>query len=389
MSVKLNIPIKLYFFLVLMLVLILTTGILGIHELNTLNQITESIYINHGKISEEQFEISENIYRQAKTNSYIFLFLSLSFSILLCGFVIKNIRHLIKRLKLTNKLIMQREIRFQELMKHTGDSIFMTDTSYQITAMNDSACELLNYSKEELLKMRISELIPADQQKTFMSDVKIINTEDGSIHERIFVKKDGSLVETETNMRKIENIGYIYVIRDITERKETEIKILENEERYKSIISVSNTGGWEYHDDTDYLWCSPEYFLMLGRNQLDYDFSGAKNLKETWIDLLHPDDRERSINHFATYLKNGSIGMYESYFRMLHVNGSWVWIWSRGQTLRDAQGKLTHLTVGTHIDITENRKAEAIIKEQADIFTAIIENANESIGLISPDQKLL
>lgn len=389
MNIKPNIPIKLYSLLVLMLLVILVTGIYGIRELNTLNQITEKIYANHMKISEKEFRTSEHIYHQAKRNSYIFLFLSLSFSILLGGFVIKNVRHLIKSLKLSNKQIMQREIRFQELMKYTGDSIFMTDTTYQITAMNDSACKLLGYSREELLKMKISELMPVDQQKTFASRVKIINADGGSIHERTFVKKDGSFVETEANVRKIEGIGYISVIRDITERKETEIKILENEERYKSIISVSNTGGWEYHEDTGYLWCSPEYFLMLGRKQSDYDFSGAKNLKETWIDLLHPEDRERSINHFAEYLKNGSIGMYESYFRMLHVDGSWVWIWSRGQTLRDVHGKLTPLTVGTHIDITERKKAEALIKEQADVFTAIIENANESIGLVSPDQMLL
>lgn len=384
-----NISIKLYSLLVLMLLVILLTGIYGIRELHTLNEITEKIYADHNRISDEEFRLSEGIYHQAKRNSYILLFLSLSLSVFLGGYIIKNVRQLIKSLKLTNKQIMQREIRFQELMKHTGDSIFMTDTNYQITAVNESACELLGYRREELLKMKISDLMPGEQQKTFSSRVKIINTEGGSIHERTFKKKDGSLVETEANVRKIEDIGYISVIRDITERKETENKILESEERYKSIISVSNTGGWEYHEDTGYLWCSPEYFLMLGRKQSDYDFSGAKNLKETWIDLLHPDDRERAINHFADYLKNGSVGMYESYFRMLHVNGSWVWIWSRGQTLRDAQGKLTPLTVGTHIDITETKKAEALIKEQADIFTAIIENANESIGLVSPDQKLL
>lgn len=389
MNTKPNIPIKLYTLLVLMLLVILITGIYGVRELNKLNQITENIYSNHDKISEEQFRMSEDAYHQAKRNSYIFLLLSLSFSIVLGGYVVKNVKQLIKNLKLTNKQIMQREIRFQELMNYAGDAIFMTDTTYHITAMNESACKFLGYSREELLKMKISELMPDNQQKTFLSRIKIINSEGSSMHERTFKKKDGSLVVTEANVRKVEGIGYISVIRDLTERKESENKILESEERYTSIISVSNTGGWEYHEDTGYLWCSPEYFLMLGRKQSDYDFSGAKNLKETWIDLLHPEDTERAINHFADYLKNGSIGMYESYFRMLHSNGSWVWIWSRGQTLRDAQGKLTPLTVGTHIDITERKKAEAFIKEQAEVFTAIIENANESIGLVSPDQRLL
>lgn len=385
MSAKRNIPIKLYFLLILMLVVILVTRIYGISELNKLNQITENLFAEHTKISEEQFRKSEQIYREAKRNSYIFLSLSLAFFILFAVYIIKKVKKLIKNLRLTNNQIKQSEVKFQELMKYAGDAIFMTNSNYQITAVNESACKLLNYSEEELLYKKVSDLMTEEDQNKFASRVKIVDMQGGSLHERIFVKKDGNLVETEVNVRPIKGIGYISMIRDITERKETEIKFRESEERYKSIISVSKTGGWEYHGDTDYLWCSPEYFLMLGRNQSDYDFSGAKNLKETWVDLLHPEDRKRSINHFAEYLKNGSIGTYESYFRMLHADGSWVWIWSRGQTLRDAHGKLSELTVGTHIDITENKKAEAIIKEQAETFSAIIENANEAIGLLSPD----
>jgi PAS domain S-box-containing protein len=238
-----NVPIKLYSLLVLMLLVILVTGVCGIRELNTLNEINETIYTNHSSISENQFRTSEDIYRQAKRNSYLFLSISFAFSILLGGYVIKNVRHLIKSLKLINKQILQREIRLQEMMNYAGDSIFTTNAAYQITAMNDRACKLLGYSREELQGMKIVELMTTDHQKTFASRIKIIDTEGGSLHERIFKKKDGSLVETEVNVRPIEGIGYISIIRDITERKLTEIKILESEERYTSIISVSNTEG--------------------------------------------------------------------------------------------------------------------------------------------------
>ncbi|MES2812256.1 MAG: PAS domain S-box protein [Bacteroidota bacterium] len=389
MATRLDIPLKMYFLLVLMLALILITGVYAIRELDILNHINEKTYAKHTQISEEQFRISEEIYQQAKRNTYLFLSLSVCFFILSGVYIIKKVRHLIHKLKLTHDKAIQSEVKFRELMKYAGDAIFMTNESYQITEINHSACRLLRYSREELKNMKISELMTADDQETFTSKIKKIQRDGGSLHERTLVRKDGSFVDTEVNVRHVEGMGYISVIRDITERKETEIKIRENEERYKSIINVSNTGAWEYHNDTNYLWCSPEYFLMLGRKQSDYDFSGAKNLQETWIELLHPEDRDRSINHFAEYLKNGSVGMYESYFRMQHANGSWVWIWSRGQTLRDAQNNPMQLTVGTHIDITERKNAEVLIKKQADIFTAIIENANEAIWLLSPDLTVL
>jgi PAS domain S-box-containing protein len=166
------------------------------------------------------------------------------------------------------------------------------------------------------------------------------------------------------------------LIQDITVRKHAEEEIKRNIERYKALISVSNTGAWEYHLSTDFLWCSPEYFSMLGRDVLDFDFSGKGNLKETWIDLLHPEDREMASHHFAEYLKTGSVGMYENYFRMKHNDGHWVWILSRGSTLRDENGNITNLTVGTHIDISERKLAEEKIAEQSRRLNNILEGTN-------------
>lgn len=152
-----------------------------------------------------------------------------------------------------------------------------------------------------------------------------------------------------------------------------------NEERYKSIITVSNTGAWEYHVNSGFLWCSPAYFDMLGYDADGFDLSGNPNLKENWIDLLHPEDREKAANHFAEYLKGNVPGMYENHFRLRHKNGSWIWIWSRGQTLRASDGKLTDLTVGTHIDITKTKQQEEDIRKSNERFEIVTLATNDVI----------
>lgn len=101
---------------------------------------------------------------------------------------------------------------------------------------------------------------------------------------------------------------------------------------------------------------------MLGREPGEFTIDGSANLVENWIDLIHPEDRDGAAKQFNDYLAGGSVGMYENSFRMKHRSGGWVWIWSRGQTLRDRNGNLTDRTVGTHIDITERRKAEQQIE---------------------------
>ena len=166
-------------------------------------------------------------------------------------------------------------------------------------------------------------------------------------------------------------------------------ELQQSEERYKTIIAVSNTGAWEYHFDTDYLWCSPEYFSMLGYDRTDFDLSVKSGIEAVWIDLLHPEDKQRSVDHFMHYLKKDSSAMYESYFRMKCKNGSWRWICSRGQTLRDQNGVLTGRILGTHTDITDRKQIEYDLRLRESYLLAIIENQPGLLWLKDLDGRFL
>jgi PAS domain S-box-containing protein len=211
--------------------------------------------------------------------------------------------------------------------------------------------------------------------------------------EAIGTKKNGTKFPQEISLTAMHNGGLICVVRDITASKEAEEKLLtyinglqEASSRYETLIAASNTGAWEYNDNSGFLWCSPEYFSMLGRDIFNFDFSGARNIEQAWIDLLHPEDRERASRKFTTYLRNPE-GMYEQYFRMLHNDGRWIWIWSRGKALRSKEGNLTNITVGTHIDISERMFAEEAQKESEAKYRQLVENINQGV-LVAQDGML-
>jgi len=149
-------------------------------------------------------------------------------------------------------------------------------------------------------------------------------------------------------------------------------------ERYKAFISASDIGAWEYFSETDFLWCNDIYFSMLGRDIKDYDFSGYKNLKEVWTNLLHPEDRVCAVEKFSAYLKNPE-GAYESYFRMKHSDGSWVWIWSRGSLFADAGENSGTVIIGTHTDITRHKKAEEAIQRERILLRTLIDSLPDTI----------
>ena len=128
--------------------------------------------------------------------------------------------------------------------------------------------------------------------------------------------------------------------------------------RYKALIRASNTGAWEYDDATGHMWASPEYFAMLGRDPSRFEVSGGEpNIEAIWLNWLHPDDVERARGAFIEYIKRPGV-LYEQTFRMRHEDGHWMWILSRGQVLRDAEGQPMPVVLGTHIDVTRAKIAE-------------------------------
>ncbi len=82
---------------------------------------------------------------------------------------------------------------------------------------------------------------------------------------------------------------------------------------------------------------------------------------------------ERVRQDFVEYLKHPE-RIYEHTFRMRHADGHWVWIFSRGRMLRDANGRPTPVVVGTHIDITESKRSEDELRESRRQYAALLAN---------------
>ena len=266
------------------------------------------------------------------------------------------------------------EEKYHGIFEESVATIYVFDNQKHFVDSNQAGLDLLGYSREELLRLSIPDVdadpiavLPAHQ--TLLSGGRIINCEHS------LRRKDGTIITVLNNSRPLTDsrgnvIGLLSTLSDITQSKQAEAKATEDAQRYRALIAVSNTGAWEWHSDKAYLWCSPEYFTILGWNPSGFDLSGAPNLKETWIDLLHPEDRDQAKNHFLNYLDSGSLGMYENCFRMRHRDGHWKWILSRGMTLRDSNGNPSSRTVGTHIDITIQKQTEISLRRTTDLLDA-------------------
>jgi PAS domain S-box-containing protein len=154
-------------------------------------------------------------------------------------------------------------------------------------------------------------------------------------------------------------------------KKDAEAALRQSEERFRLAMDATSDGLWEWNVATDQSYYSPSYFTMLGYEGIEFPDTSA-----VWTDLIHPDDRANALSVNQGCIENRHDN-FRTEFRMRAKDGTWRWILGRGKAvMRNADGRAL-LMVGTHVDITDRKKAEEKIvnakREWEDTFDAITE----------------
>jgi len=133
-----------------------------------------------------------------------------------------------------------------------------------------------------------------------------------------------------------------------------------SEERFELAMKGANDGLWDWNLLTNEVDFSIRWKSMLG-----YSEDELENGFKTWERLVHPEDIERAKQSIEDYL-SGKASKYKVGFRMLHKDGHWVDILSRGFAVRRESDQQYIRFVGTHADITERKQAEQALKQRLD-----------------------
>ena len=284
------------------------------------------------------------------------------------------------------------EERHRLLADNASDIIWTLDLARRYTYVSPSCTRILGYAPEELLQTSLeSNLAPESARITREVFRGVIDAmaaghpTTGFRGELQTVRKDGSMVWTEVATSVLRNaegigIGILGVTRDISERKTAEQKLQQlnidleqrvarrttelaergrqlelSEERFRLAMEASTDGLWDRDLVTDECYFSPGFWLMLGHQPGDFpDRTGS------WLELLHPEDLKTLL---AQQDQRFAEVQFEMEFRMRAKDGQYRWILCRGRIVaRDERGSPLR-AVGTHVDITERKQAEAEIRE--------------------------
>ncbi len=133
--------------------------------------------------------------------------------------------------------------------------------------------------------------------------------------------------------------------------KENERRRKLSEERWELALRGANDGIWDYEPAGPRVYLSDRWKEMLG-----FAPEELPNHRDSWIGRIHPEDSEWVQRTFLDHLA-GKSDMLSMEYRMLHHDGSYRWILSRGRALWDAAGRPLRMT-GSNTDTTERKLAE-------------------------------
>ena len=135
--------------------------------------------------------------------------------------------------------------------------------------------------------------------------------------------------------------------------KRAQEALKESEERYALAARGSNDGLWDWNLSANVVHFSPRWKAMLG-----YQEAQIGDRPEEWFERIHDADRERVKEEIAAHQK-GLTPHFESEHRVLHKDGSFRWMLSRGVAVHDTSGNPLRMA-GSQTDITEGKVSDPL-----------------------------
>lgn len=248
----------------------------------------------------------------------------------------------------------------------------ITDVAGTITYANDKFCAISEYSRDELIgsnhRIIHSNVHPKEFFRNMYETIEKGSVWHGEICNR---SKNGNIYWVETTI--VPFIGdnkkpqsYVAIRTDITKRKIAQEKLIESEERFQLAMSVANDGIWDWDLVTNNTLFDDRYYTMAGYRSEEY----PADLSE-WEKRIHPDDLEHTQKTLNQYIEGKQL-KYQTEFRYKRKDDSYMWIRAKGEFVAyDNKGNPTRM-VGTHSDITVQKKIEIELNESKNKLTALV-----------------
>lgn len=271
------------------------------------------------------------------------------------------------------------------IVRSSAEAILSQNLEGAVTSWNAAAERMLGYSAIEMVGRPIDRLLVSERREQDLGILRRIRQGTAiERHETTWCRKDGRLIDVLLSGSPLRDqagatLGSSIIVYDMTPLKQALERVREQETRLNLVVSATQTGVWDWNLRTNGMYYSPYWKESLG-----YAPDDVMNSPAEWETRLHPDDRERAFALVRAFLA-GEIPAYELEYRLRHRDGMYRWIHTKAVLMRDEQGAPIRMT-GSHVDITERKRAEQALRQSEERFRRYFELGLIGMAMTSLDK---
>ncbi len=279
-----------------------------------------------------------------------------------------------------NSQLYRDQIQFRTTLDQIHDSVFMFDPETLLFSyVNQGAIDQVGYTASELREMTPLDIAPELIEQDFPKTLAQILSGESVLHtfETMHRHKDGRDTPVEVALQYVAGLNaegrFVAVVRDITERKQTEASLRASEQRYRALADAMPLVVWQADTRGQVVSFNQRWYEYTDR-----EVEHTANL--SWKDVLHPDDRERTIKAWEESVQTGK--PYEIEYRWKRgSDGLYRWWLGRARLVLDEQGAPSYW-VGTGTDIDDQKQSETTLRERSEVLaelTKALESRNSEL----------
>lgn len=276
--------------------------------------------------------------------------------------------------KLAEEKLTQSEARFRSVFESKMVGIVFWDATGELNDANDIFLEMVGYTRDEVISrdIRWRDMTPPEYKEQDDKGLEEIATVGVMTpFEKEYLHKDGSRIPVLLGAAALpgDELHGVAFVMDIRERKSTEKALKESEGLLAKAQTLAKVGHWKLIPDIGEVTGSDELFKIFG-------FSSDKASLETFVEVVHPDDREMDITAIQRGIEHGE--SWDIEHRLVCRDGTEKWVHAIGEAFTDESGKVVEL-LGTVQDISEVKFVELALRKSEEEYRILIESSHEVI----------
>lgn len=273
----------------------------------------------------------------------------------------------------TRQMLEESELKFRLFYERSPVAYHSLDEKGNILQVNDAWLHMMGYMRNEVIGRNITEFLRPDYAKLFAEQF-LTNPEslDFENKEQVLISRGSNEIIVSVSARHETNLDGTYkstnfILHNVTERRNSELKNIELNERLTLAAKASGFGVWDWDILNDILFWDKRMCELYGIEKAEH--SGVFDL---WVNALHPDNKTEAENVKKLVDDGGT--EYTSSFKIILPNGAIRHLRVYALVLRGEGGEAYRM-IGINFDITEDIRGKIALKESEERFREIIESS--------------